>query len=76
MCGDPHRVLGEVLELTGEEAAAGVVGLRVLAPTSFGFHVAATVDNVVNWLPAVHELSTGVKPDPAELGDALRSALY
>jgi hypothetical protein len=54
---------------------SAMTGLRVLAPTSFDFHVAATVDNVVNWLPAVHEQRTGVKLDPAELGDVLRSAL-
>jgi hypothetical protein len=54
---------------------SAMTGLRVLAPTSYDFHVAATIDNVVNWLPAVHELSTGVKLDPEELGDVLRSAL-
>jgi hypothetical protein len=52
-----------------------MTGLRVLAPTSFDFYVAATVDNVVNWLPAVHEQRTGVKMDPAELGEVLRAAL-
>jgi hypothetical protein len=54
---------------------SAMTGLRVLAPTSFGFQVAATIDHVVNWLPAVHERSCGVKLDPEELGDVLRSAM-
>jgi len=67
-----------VVSGTGFWASAlrgAMTGLRALAPTSYGFHVAATIDNVVNWLPAVHELNTGVKLDPAELGDVLRYAL-
>jgi hypothetical protein len=67
-----------VVNGTGFWASAlrgAMTGLRALAPTSSGFHVAATIDNVVNWLPAVHELSTGVKLDPEELGDVLRAAL-
>ena len=51
---------------------SAMTGLRTLAPNSFGFHVAATVDDVVDWLPADHELRTGVKLDPARLGDVLR----
>ena len=54
-------------------ALRGVVtALRVLVPQRLELRVCASIDEVVQWLPAVHEKRTGVKLETAELSRILQ----
>lgn len=45
-----------------------VIGMRVFAPRAFEFRVFGSCEEVVAWLPAMHELKTGVAISPIALG--------
>ena len=51
-----------------------VTALRVLGSRTFEMRIHGKVDEIVDWLPAVHEKRTGVKLEPGELLQALRKA--
>ena len=51
-----------------------VTAMRVLASRAYEMRIHGTVDEIVDWLPAVHAKRTGVTLDPAELLQALRHA--
>jgi hypothetical protein len=51
-----------------------VTGLLVVTRQQHTVHVASTVQEVANWLPAKHAASTGVELDPAQLVRVLTRA--
>lgn len=51
-----------------------VTALRVLGSRAFEMRIHGTVEEIVEWLPAVHLKRTGVKLEPGELLQALRKA--
>jgi hypothetical protein len=51
-----------------------VTAMRVLSSRAFEMRIHGTVEEVIEWLPAVHHKRTGVKLEASELLAALRQA--
>lgn len=52
-----------------------ITGLRVRSKHDFDYRLHARCEEVLDWLPAVHQAKTGVTLDPSLLLDAMRRAL-
>jgi hypothetical protein len=54
---------------------SAMTGLRLLAPRSFDFRVAGSSEDLVQWLPSMHEEKTGVALVPSRLQSVLDTAV-
>jgi hypothetical protein len=69
--------VGTVLEGSGFWASATrgvIVGLQLLAPTSFAMQTCGTVSELVEWMPKPHAQRTGIVLEPRRFERAIADA--